>query len=511
MTVLTFVIVTCAPATDLSTPTQSELVSTVSPTKTVASETPSSTPQPSYSTLPGTDVPILDHVYLNDHRELYYQITDSVAKFTRAMKMVELEVTDQQILDALNDPKNYETKLAPDGKIYTQFKYTVDVEERSHSFGMVYTQEKGWSTHFNDILRVKGIDFASRAEPKGMEQQVARSTITEVVLEMGDREIFSEYFDWSKITTDWDNIENQLRQGIIPYENEVFNQVNLNDALGQMDFAVKNGLKFRGDTLFYPNMIMDVDDFKGQYEYIKRLPPEDQVKAIKFMSAAKVLKLDKMPLIDLGGELAAFQVWWDDNFNIPFAKLGGVNFLADLGNFVIEVRGDNKLELVYTEDSIIDNVSGNEKHALHYRKFFEMLKALKQSGAPVKYVDLENGGWIGIPPTEETINQPIKEIQALGFEIESPETIVATGDTNPIWTNWPQTTEVSDTEAGKLIQQGDVYYLIFKTYLDNGIPNLGTHSLTDHEDWLQSRSDLFDIGGNPKPAFFRIQDLILNY
>jgi hypothetical protein len=218
-----------------------------------------------------------------------------------------------------------------------------------------------------------------------------------------------------------------------------------------------------------------------------------------------------MSSIDIASEVAAFRSWqWQaQRFEKPFSQLGEYEFIAELARFVKTIRPE--LLLSVSEAAIIDNVSGNDAHSRHYKMLIEMLTELNNLQAPIELVQLQNEAWIGIPPTENTIDKPVKEILALGYDLDAPDTIVATGDTNPIWTNWPQLVEVSKDRRGKLLQQSDIYWLIFKVYLENGVRSLGVYSLSGQDDWLQSNSNLFDISNNPMPSFFRVQDLILDY
>jgi len=374
---------------------------------------------------------------------------------------------------------------------------TIDDKQAGGEYPLMIKKEGGeWkSANFADMAKIAGIEVVAR---KSNADSAMLETTTAIIMEIGD--VYGTYnakFDWTKVTSDWDSVKKDLLQGKIPFESELFERNKVSWVQQDIRFSQDNNMRFIGDSLFYPSFL--------QNPAIKDLPPEKQKEIIFFTAAAKLLAFPQISKIDLATEIAAFQMFRSDEFNGPFAKLGGADFLVELAAFAKQIKPD--IKLMMTEDMIIDGRTDIADFNNHYRLFFNLLRDLKTKNALVDGVKFEDTLWVGSPPTEQSILKPISEAKALGYEIEAPDLIVGIGAKNPIWTNWPARVKTGTQEEMNK-QQAMTYGLVLNSYLKAGIKSFGFHSVTYDKDWLKADSNIFDQSGNPKLAEFELMKVV---
>lgn len=67
-----------------------------------------------------------------------------IVQFVKAMNTAGIEITAQQVLDALENPANYEARTDTNGNLYVQFAYTITAADFSYSTGFLYDEQGGW-------------------------------------------------------------------------------------------------------------------------------------------------------------------------------------------------------------------------------------------------------------------------------------------------------------------------------------------------------------------------------
>jgi GH35 family endo-1,4-beta-xylanase len=67
-----------------------------------------------------------------------------IVQFVKAMNTAGIEVTAQQVLDALEDTAYYEARTDTNGNPYVQFAYTITTADLSYSTGFLYDEQGGW-------------------------------------------------------------------------------------------------------------------------------------------------------------------------------------------------------------------------------------------------------------------------------------------------------------------------------------------------------------------------------
>ena len=431
-------------------------------------------------------------------------VNEAVEPFVAAMEQAGYEVNFEQVREGLEYREIRDVNGQPFIVAYYNFDSNPDQQGETLE-GVIplmilpVNSSEGWKkADIRSLCYLKGYNLTARIDLSTERlKRLSKDNVTKVKLEIGDpHKIFNPNFNWERIASNWDNIEQQLMNGIIPFEEEIFDPSGIHRVGEQVNYALSNGFLFVGDSLFCPIIFKDPQ--------IAQMSPENQEKVLKFFAAARILKFPEITEIDLASEVAAWLYFRKSEVEEFYKALGEEEFLARLAVFVKTIKPD--LKLIITEDLIIDpyNEENNPEYVQHYNLFFEMLEKLRELNAPIDAVKFENTTWIGAPPTEESITKAINKVKELGYEVAAPDTIVAATPDNPIWTNWPPTVEVGDNEAARLRQQAEVYHTILSTYLECGATELGLHSVTYEGDWLKASANIFDEDNQPKIAYYAI-------
>ncbi len=417
----------------------------------------------------------------------------NISQFVNAMNEVGITVNPQKVIDQLADPQNFKAIQGANEKAYILTTFTTtDQNNTPYTLGLLAKQDTTgqWNWFFETpALRAKisGKDIVVRL---GADQQTSKLA-TKIKMEIGDPYgIYNKSFDWSQITKDWNSNYQQLLQGKVPFADQIFNQNNISRVQSQINYATSHHMTFVGDALFYPNIVND--------PMLNNLNPEQKKQVLTFMALAKVTKFPQIKEIDLISELAGFSQWHQEDYN-TFNNIGGLNFIHDLAVSVKQLRPDMKL--IATEDMII-NPNKTSKFQNSYDTFFSILQQIKDNGTPLDEVKFEDDIWVNAPPTEQSISIPLQRVTSLGFNIAGPDTVIATGDKDPSWANWPATKKLVtlNEEPGA---QAQILYLLFTTYFKNGAKEIGLQFPTN-PDWMGTNGNVFTADGQPTPMFFAL-------
>jgi hypothetical protein len=351
---------------------------------------------------------------------------------------------------------------------------------------------------FAELARLKGLTVTVRRNAYANE--AAPQIATSLMVQVGIDPLFSKQFDWTKIVTNWDEVQRDLLEGKIPYQEEIYDQTvtypTYWNYFDQIAYAKMNGMGADGDGVYefwyYEN-----------YPSIDTLPISEQKKILFFMAAAKVLQFPEIERVDIAGELIAHQLWGPTPKAVErFQQLGGVSFLAELATFLKQVRPDLKLRV--TEDLINFNCSCYQNaysgiYTRQYDAFFKLLQDLQDLQAPVDEVKIEANLWIYTPPDPEFIAETLKKIQSYGYDLSSPDTIVGVGKYPPYTGSVPPVTQTPLPEGVNAFQkQAEIYALVLDAYLDAGAKNFGFGSASWDTD------DIFDDSLMPKLAYYAV-------
>lgn len=335
--------------------------------------------------------------------------------------------------------------------------------------------------------------------------EVVPQIATTLQMEYGDNyELYSDNFNWSEITSNWDDIQGKLLQGTIPYQDEIFNEngFGYGQIAEQVQYAQKHNLEYKGDCLFAPL-------FFYQHETYNKLSPDEQRKILFFMAAAKLIKFPEIKTIALECELIAWELWGDNPAENQkrFQDLGGADFLVELANFVKQVKPDVKLVII--EDLINYNCLCYENlyngiYTQQDKMFFELLKILKDKQAPIDEAMTENNMWIFAPPDKEYVANTIQKINAAGFNVAPSETIVGIEEYPPYSEGYiPPINILPIQEPYK--KQAEIYAMLLDVTLNQGATNFGFGSASD------GTGDIFDESQKPKMAYYEVLRVLFKY
>jgi len=113
---------------------------------TMVAQTQAATAEPT----PSTPMIEVDGVQVTDPEVSNPELFDitkpdsPIPQYVEAIKTAGIEVTDQQVLDALANPANYHKKQDSNGNPYIQFTYTTSEDGLNYSMALIYDEENGW-------------------------------------------------------------------------------------------------------------------------------------------------------------------------------------------------------------------------------------------------------------------------------------------------------------------------------------------------------------------------------
>lgn len=474
---LIFFLTSCVPEMGVPRPTATLLTATVVPTATTA---PTITPTPAPETLA-------------DSLELSAWILEYVHAYGGT---VWIEGEEMQVGELASEIRSNESK----------FTQTKKINGVNYSFIVVNdvpivmrSENSKWEkATFAELARVKGLRVTVRKD--AYSDEVIPQIGTSLMLQVGNESLFNADFDWSQITSNWDEVQSQLLKGKIPYQDEIYNTTDFYPTywnyFDQVEYANTHHMEVDGDGVY-------------DYWFFEKIPTlnsftlEEQKEILFFMAAAKVLQFPEIMRVDVAGELIAHKLYGPTPQIVArYQELGGTAFLADLAKFLKQVRPDLKLRI--TEDLIKYNCLSYQDsyggiYTQQYDDFFAFLQELSELQAPIDEVMIENNMWIYTPPDREFIDETLKKILDLGFEISTPDTVVGIDEFPPYMDSIPQVTLTPITEDMTVYEkQSEIYALVLDAYLDAGAENFGFGSA------VSGTGDIYDDSLMPKLAYYAV-------
>ncbi|MGB9845841.1 MAG: endo-1,4-beta-xylanase, partial [Methanothermobacter tenebrarum] len=322
--------------------------------------------------------------------------------------------------------------------------------------------------------------------------------------ELFNSNIYNQNFDWKKVLVNWDEVNDQIRNGKIPFDTEIFDKVWLDRTDRLLSFAKRHKLPVAGSGFLFWSSDIPEFIYKGGFA------PEERRKLFEFMAKAKVLRFrEQITEWTVTSEIAASELWGPDQFKQLYRQLGSRKFISDLFFWAREINPESRL--VLAEDHILD--VNNDAHRQLSTRFFELLADLKQYGTPIDAIDLENNFWIYAPPNREEMIMKLKQLQEMGFSIAAPETIIAVSEVWPLWKERPRTV---NSIANETLAQAQIAADMTSAYLKvNG--EIGFFSGTDYITWFneighpEATPEILDDKMQPKAAYYAVLSEILRY
>jgi len=412
-----------------------------------------------------------------------------------------VEMDAQQLTDAIRqDPVAFVQTKQMEGLGYS-FAVVNDIP-----ISMKATNSSWEKATFAKIAQKLGISILTRNNAGS--DLIVPEIATTLQMDYGDPySIFNENFDWSKVTTNWDTIKQELIQGNIPFQDEIFDKNSFGFYANShlLEYAKEHELGYKMDCLFYPLYFF-------KYPVYATLSPVEQKHVLFFMAAVKILQYPDASMTNLSCELIAWKLWGDsENTEQKLQNLGSADFLVELSTFAKEVKPDIKLVII--EDLIIYNSPLYENlfegiYVKQYNQFFDLLAELKEKQAPIVGAMAENNMWIYSPPDPEFVEATLKKITDMGFEIAPSETVVGIDENHPVFSeNYIPRVELLTLPSGISSdqKQAEIFAMLLDVALDNGATYFGFGSASD------STADMFDQNQKPKIAYFEVLKVLYEH
>ena len=133
------------------------------------------------------------------------------------------------------------------------------------------------------------------------------------------------------------------------------------------------------------------------------------------------------------------------------------------------------------------------------------VKPLKQEGL-IDRVDIENNHWIYDMPSQEFMEDFLRQIQAFGIELAAPEITSCPTKEFPLWYTPRQVyTKVDDPQKA----QAEAYRRVVQAYINVGAYDIGLGDVGDETSWYNylspgTNAALFDMQWKPKMGWYEI-------
>ena len=245
-------------------------------------------------------------------------------------------------------------------------------------------------------------------------------------------------FDWSNILNNWGDVQQQLDNGQIPYEEDITWDVSQRPASEQIAFAKANGMTVTGNAQIVSWGIPDsvyTGMENGTYT-------ADQLNNImEFMIKARIIKY-KDPVIGrwtVHSEIIEGINGWNDSPNngqaskTLYSTLGGYHFVVNTLKWAHEADPNAKLSLVQNCEPDVNNSVFQTEDTQFWQMLSYIASQLQADGSiPLNQVEIisENNFWIYAPPTKDQMVTFNTNVQSLGFSVGPSQTIIVQSNTS---------------------------------------------------------------------------------
>jgi endo-1,4-beta-xylanase len=360
-----------------------------------------------------------------------------------------------------------------------------------------------------DIADVLGIKIAVMLNtgklgmPKYVESAVNIGNQIMVIDDLFFRYIFLR-FDFHKVLDNWADVQKQLENGIIPYEEEIlWNPWRRGEAGGLFEIASQHKMEVVVDNLLWS---ADIPESLFSENFTK----DELTKIAQYMLKAKMLRYKgKVTEWSVMSESVNRNLWGDSKSAFWERRVGYPEIVHLAFRWANEV--DPSSQLNFIDDNILDAYTEDARQQ-SYRAFFELIDNLKQNQVPINGVSFENNFWVYAPPNAEKMLDTILKVQSMGYKVGHAQTTVVLSDKFPIEPGRPRTVNAIDD---KLLAQAKIYKDTFDVYSQTG-SGFGYFGVFDGDSWYKDLgvSDIdaapliLDENFNPKPAYFAILDVM---
>ncbi len=316
-------------------------------------------------------------------------------------------------------------------------------------------------------------------------------------------------FRWANVLNDWDSVNTQLQQGVIPFDSDLNWDPGAEELLA---LARQSNTSVIGFQLFWAG---DIPASLHDGNFNSKFPPQDIRKLIQYMVQAKVLKYPDIPEWGAVNEITPGMLFNDPQWTFWFRATGGNDqsahkqLVKDVLHWAHEANPNAKL--CWYENNILD---GNTAPAFVQANTFTLafLDELLREGVPLHRIADEGNFWIYAPPDEQFVQSTLEMLLAKGVYIGPSQMTVAESDQYPFWTGRPKAVEyVADKDQAKKNIYDTISRIYFELETQHGT---GSVQYGAYEFWEKysmfsipplnsptANALIIDAAGSPTPSY----------
>jgi GH35 family endo-1,4-beta-xylanase len=305
--------------------------------------------------------------------------------------------------------------------------------------------------------------------------------------------------DWKSILRNWETYKTQLDSGHIP------NNIPYNWWWGDkiIKFTQENHMGLRAGSLVWNAGLPD-SIYNGGFskdELLKLLEFTISVRVIKYRGV--ISEWDAMDELVLSEGSSDKWGFWQRTVGLLDATRLSARLIRKIdpdAKIVITDEFEMEERFCYETEWGVKCLQPD----LGIR-FLNFVKTLKQEGL-VDRVDIENNHWIYDMPSQEYMENYLRQIQALDIELAAPELTVFSTETFPLW---PFPRQKYTTVDDPLKAQAEGYRRVVQAYINVGVFDIGLGDVGDEtsgaDTFLPGSSPaLFDMQWKPKMGWYEI-------
>ncbi len=320
-----------------------------------------------------------------------------------------------------------------------------------------------------------------------------------ITYDLDNRIVFDKWTteDWKNILRDWETIKTQLDSEQIP------NGIPYNWTLADqtINFAQENHMGLRAQHLVWNGDLPD-SIYNGGFTKAELL------KILEFTISVKVMKykgvISEWDATDeLTGENTDKWGFWQNSVGRMDATRLSASLIRKIDpEAVITITDDYEMEERFCYETEWGIICLQPDLGI---RFMNYVKPFKQEGL-IDRVDIENNHWIYDMPSQEYMENFLRQIQAEGIGLAAPEITSCPTKEFPLWYTPRQVyTKVDDP----LKAQAEAYRRVVQAYINVGAYDIGLGDVGDETSWYNylspgTNAALFDMQWKPKMGWYEI-------
>ena len=414
---IAFILASCAPAAKVVSTETTIPAQTLTPIPATPTITPTPTPE-----------------NIADSKKLSVWVNDYVHAFGGRVTVDSVEMNANQLTDEIrkNSDKFIVTKQVNGVELLFLLINKVPLAMRENN-GQWQEATMGKLGDFNGIT----FEFAVRGNPS--QEMIDRIKGKQSIHSFGGP-IVTEYTfrnftqnDWIRIVDEWEKISSAFEKKEIDYFDFPIDWEFTDRTLRESrEMFNDDNLQFRATGLYVgPIPVESLRNLKAMMNYSN----DDMLKIFEFTVRTKIIRYPEIIYWDVEDEIVDAYVMATNN-NLPDINYWSIATGLKPSELTLKVaewvKHDNPSAKTYmTEGSKFEFTNPAARWANDYFRVFIKEVAQNNEKNGIQLVDGfigENNWWIYEPQDWQKIEKSIDEIQSLGFEIGSSETIIVTGD-----------------------------------------------------------------------------------